>query len=102
MCPSLPLKGRAVGPRAFIFGTMVGLMDERLTARCEAFLSMYIAYISVSKPTPWAVAGLQGQLASKLFSKTEEKNNGPTNGPKILRIVRVMKDSIDLHVGIDK
>ena len=26
---------------------------------------MYIAYISVSKPTPWAVAGPHGQLASK-------------------------------------
>ncbi len=25
---------------------------------------MYIAYISVSKPTPWAVAGPHGQLAS--------------------------------------
>ncbi len=35
-----------------------------IIAGCEAYLSMYIAYISVSKPTPWAVAGPHGQLAS--------------------------------------
>ncbi len=37
---------------------------HRAIARCEVYLSMYIAYISVSKPTPWAVAGPHGQLAS--------------------------------------
>ena len=29
-------------------------------ARCEVYLSMYIAYISVSKPTPWAVSSPHG------------------------------------------
>ena len=33
-------------------------------ARCEVYLSIYIAYNSVSIPTPWAVAGPHGQLAS--------------------------------------
>ena len=33
----------------------------------KRYLSMYIAYISVSKPIPWAVAGTHGQLASILF-----------------------------------
>ena len=33
-------------------------------ARCEAFASMYITYISVSKCTPLAVTGPNGQLAS--------------------------------------
>ncbi len=42
MCNSQPFKVEfQVGPRGFIFGT-----------------------ISVSKPTPWAVAGHHGQLAS--------------------------------------
>ncbi len=40
---------------------------HRAVAWCEVYLSMYIAYISVSKPTPWAVAGPNGQLASYTF-----------------------------------
>ena len=32
------------------------------------YLSMYIAYIPVSKATPWAVAGPHEQLASLKFS----------------------------------
>ncbi len=32
-----------------------------------AYLSMYIAYISVSIPTQWEVAGPYWQLASELF-----------------------------------
>ncbi len=35
-------------------------------ARREAYVSMYIAYISVSKSTPWAVAGPHGHLASAI------------------------------------
>ncbi len=38
---------------------------HRAIARCEVFLSMYITYNSVSIPTPWAVAGPHGQLASR-------------------------------------
>ncbi len=30
-----------------------------------SYLFMYIAHISVSKPSPWAVAGPHGQLASE-------------------------------------
>ena len=36
-------------------------------ARCEVYLSMYITSISVSMPTPWAVTGPNGQLASKVM-----------------------------------
>ena len=45
---------------------------HRVIARCEAYLSVYIAYISVGKPIPWAVAGPHGQLASGLFSSNIE------------------------------
>ncbi len=50
---------------------------HRAIARCEAYLSKYIAYISVSKPTPWAVAGPHGQLASIIIpnKKTAGGNN---------------------------
>ncbi len=36
-------------------------------ARCKVYLSIYITCISVSMPTPWAVAGPNGQLASLKF-----------------------------------
>ncbi len=42
---------------------------HRGIARCEVYISIYITYISVSKPTPWAVAGPHGQLASLTFPK---------------------------------
>ncbi len=41
----------------------------RLLAKMEGvYLSMYIAYISVSKPTPWAVAGPHGQWLAPMGS----------------------------------
>ena len=47
---------------------------HRAIARCEVCLSMYITYISVSMPTPWAVAGPNGQLASILWSTDPDKD----------------------------
>ncbi len=44
-------------------------------ARCEVCASIYIAYISVSKSTPLAVTGPNGQLASIFFP---ENPNGRT------------------------
>ncbi len=43
---------------------------HRAIARCEVLI-IYITYISVSIPTPWAVAGPHGQLASLQSSETE-------------------------------
>ncbi len=38
---------------------------------------MHIAYISVSKPTPWALAGPHGQLASmKILHKHKHVSQG--------------------------
>ena len=50
-------------------------------ARCElylseVYLSMYITYISVSMPSPWAVAGPNGQLVSILYYKTCKVSGG--------------------------
>ena len=49
---------------------------------CEASLSMYITYNSVSTPTPWAVAGPMGSwrvlyfISSLKLSQREENRNG--------------------------
>ncbi len=47
----------ANGPRGLIF-------SMRIYTRLKEHLSMYITYNLVSTPTPWAVAGPYGQLAS--------------------------------------
>ncbi len=43
---------------------------HRVIAQCEVYLSIYITYYLVSKPTPWAMAGPHGQLASLIFVVT--------------------------------
>ncbi len=65
VCPSATTSPAvANGPMDMIFG-IVG---------CEAFLSMYITYNSVSIPSPWEVAGPHGQLASNYIVVTAFDN----------------------------
>ena len=51
-------------------------VPDRSIARCEVYLAMYIAYISVSMPTPWAAAGPNGQLASSTYPSHMSTRSG--------------------------
>ncbi len=44
--------------------------------QCEVYVSMYITYNSISTPTPWAVAGPHGQLASDRISANDNPHFG--------------------------
>ncbi len=52
--------------------SVIFMSSENRKRNTFVTISLYIAYISVSKPTPWAEAGPHGQLASiKMGDKIE-------------------------------
>ena len=61
-----------------------------------AYVSMYVTHNSVSKPTPWAVAGLHGQLASKCISCLTFLSKIPFPEKKEYIAARIMSET--LHV----
>ncbi len=60
---------RIVWPVVFYYNAELPYKIDKIK-RCEAYLSMYITYISVSIPILWAVTGPHWQLASILFLNT--------------------------------
>ncbi len=57
---------------------------HRAVARCKTHLSMYIAYISVSKPTPWAVSWRGNHSFNISSSRRDNLHHGngvPRNVP---------------------